>query len=187
MQQMERTLTSDNIDSIINDLYVSLSSLGESIKGKVGVQLFTALKREKLIGGPYPGVTLFEAANRVMSDLVILHGVAGLLKAHVFPFTAYTVEFGNEDNNGFDIRASSSNCDLVGEAFNVAPSFFQGKKGTALKKLRDKAASAKIRLVMFNDDAVTAAYSPTLEEGIHYVFVNIETGSIRVEPLPTLQ
>jgi len=29
--------------------------------------------------------------------------------------------------------------------------------------------------------------TPTLEDGIHYVFVNIETGKIRVEPLPTLQ
>lgn len=37
-------------------------------------------------------------------DLVILHGVAGLLEG-VFPFTEYTVEFGNEDRNGFDIRA----------------------------------------------------------------------------------
>jgi len=135
MQQNERILIASNIDALTADFHASLTSKGESIRGKTGVPLFMALKREKLVGGPYPDVSIFEAANRIMSDLVILKGVAGLLRSNWFPFSSYTVEFGNENENGFDIRASSGSASLVGEAFNVAPSFFQTKKGSALKKL----------------------------------------------------
>lgn len=158
MQQIVRVLNSENIDVITSDFHASLASIGESIQGKTGVALFTALKREKLVGGPYPGVSLFEAANRIMSDLVILGGVSGLLKERLFPFISYTVEFGNENNNGFDIRATSGNETLVGEAFNVAPSFFQIKKGSALKKLRRDGSDATYRILMFNDDAVSQSY-----------------------------
>lgn len=42
---------------------------------------------------------------------------------------------------------------LVGEAFNVAPSFFQGKKRSALKKLREQRDKATYRIIMLNSDA----------------------------------
>lgn len=71
--------------------------------------------------GPYPGVTLFEAANRIMTDLVTLHGVAWLLKNKVFPFDSYAVGFGNENDLGFNIRAGGVDGEtLVGEVSNVA-------------------------------------------------------------------
>ena len=182
MQQQERTLTASNLDSIIADFYASLESIGSSIQGKTGVPLFMALKREKLNGGPYPGVSLFEAANRIMSDIVILKGVAWLLRNKVFPFSAYTVEFGNEDENGFDIRASSNAASLVGEAFNVAPSFFQTKKSSALKKLRQDGHDATYRILMFNDDAVSASYSPKSEFGLYHILVGGESGLVQVKP-----
>ena len=94
----------------------------------------TSLKREKLDHGPYRDVTLFEAANRIMSDLVILKGIRWLLDEKVFPFDAYTVEFGNENRNGFDIRAEQGGKTLVGEAFNVAPSFYPVKRRHAAGK-----------------------------------------------------
>ena len=63
-------------------------------------------------------MTLFEAANRVMTDLVILHGVKSLLEYEIFPFHTYTVEFGNEDRNDFDLSASNKTGEkLIGEAF----------------------------------------------------------------------
>lgn len=182
MQQIVRVLTAENIKAITNDFHESLASIGESIQGKRGVPLFTALKREKLLAGPYPGVSLFEAANRIMSDLVILGGISGLLKDGHFPFTSYTVEFGNEDKNGFDIRAAKGDKTLVGEAFNVAPSFFQIKKGSALKKLRRTGFDASYRLLMFNDDAVNVGYSPRSERGLHHVLVGIESGRVQVLP-----
>lgn len=182
MQQPIRKLTLDNIYKIQSEFSSSLSLLGESIKGKTGFSLLESLKREKLGVGPYPNVTLFEAANRIMSDLVILHGVAGLLQSRVFPFEEYIVEFGNEDKNGFDIRASSPSATLVGEAFNVAPSFFQGKKRTALKKLRDKGCQETYRIIMFNSDAPPAGYKAKHEQNIYHVSVQIPSGNVVVEP-----
>jgi hypothetical protein len=184
MQQKERTLTPSNIAMIEADFRTSLESIGESIRGKTGVPLFVALKRERLVGGPYPGVSIFEAANRIMSDLVILKGVAWLLSKSVFPFSSYTVEFGNEHENGFDIRASSGATSLAGEAFNVAPSFFQSKKYSALKKLRRDGSNATYRILMFNDDAVAASYAPKPERGLYHVLVGVETGIVQVTPRP---
>lgn len=186
MQQIERTLSASNIDALTENFYASLASIGESIRGKTGVPLFIALKREKLVGSPYPEVSLFEAANRIMSDLVILKGIAGLLQNNLFPFSSYTVEFGNEDENGFDIRALSGTSSLVGEAFNVAPSFFQSKKGAALKKLRRDGANATYRILMFNDDAVSPHYSPKQEVGLYHIFVGVESGHVQVKPNPSL-
>ena len=186
MQQNERILSASNIDAITAGFYASLTSIGESIRGKTGVPLFMALKREKLVGGPYPDVSIFEAANRIMSDLVILKGVAGLLQSNSFPFSSYTVEFGNENQNGFDIRASSDSASLVGEAFNVAPSFFQTKKGSALKKLRRDGANATYRVLMFNDDAASPNYSPKPEVGLHHILVGVESGQVQVKPNPSL-
>lgn len=184
MQQIVRVLNSENIAAITSDFHASLASIGASIHGKTGVPLFTALKREKLTDGPYPGVTLFEAANRIMSDLVILGGISGLLKREAFPFTSYTVEFGNEDKNGFDIRASSGSETLIGEAFNVAPSFFQLKKASALKKLR-RDVSATYRVLMFNEDATSPGYSARQERGLYHVRVGIDTGEVQIQPSPS--
>ena len=186
MKQIERTLTESNVGVITAEFYASLASIGESIRGKTGVPLFTALKRERLVGGPYPGVSIFEAANRIMSDLVILKGVAWLLEKRVFPFSAYTVEFGNENKNGFDIRASSRGATLVGEAFNVAPSFFPTKKSSAVKKLRRDGLDATYRILMFNDDAVSPGYLPKTENGLHHVLVGVKTGLVQVMPEPRL-
>lgn len=187
MRQPIRTLNAENIPKIKADFDKSLDELGPTVQGKTGVRLLASIKREKLGAGPYPDVTLFEAANRIMSDLVILNGIAGLLREGTFPFTEYTVEFGNEDKNGFDIRASSPTLTLIGEAFNVAPSFFQGKKRTALRKLRDGGAGADYKIIMFNSDATPVAYAAKHEPCTFHVSVDIESGSIAVEPNHSLQ
>ncbi|WP_081075267.1 hypothetical protein [Burkholderia multivorans] len=179
MQQQVRILTLENVDQITDEFVGSIAEIGESIHGLRGIPLFTALKRTTLGHGPYPHVTLFEAANRIMSDLVILRGVAGLLRARLFGMDAYLVEFGNENKNGFDIRGKNSlGHALIGEAFNVAPSYFTGKKWRSVDKLKN--ASATYRLLLVNDDAVATTYKPMSESGLHYVFVNIESGAVRV-------
>ncbi|MFD2642793.1 hypothetical protein [Pseudomonas japonica] len=180
MQQKTRNLNEQNIHLIKEDFERSLSDLGASVQGKSGVALLTSMKRDKVGVGPYPDVTLFEAANRIMSDLVILNGIAGLLREKSFPFTEYTVEFGNEDKNGFDIRASSPTQTLIGEAFNVAPSFFQGKKSSALKKLRAGAADSSYKILMFNADAPPKGYSARHEADTYHVSVDISNGAIAI-------
>jgi hypothetical protein len=182
MEQPTRVLNLKNIEKIRLEFYESLALLGDSVKDKSGLPLLVSLKREKVNVGPYPNVTLFEAANRIMSDLVILHGVEGLLNSSIFPFEEYTVEFGNEDKNGFDIRAFSESATLVGEAFNVAPSFFQGKKGAALKKLRSYEQAETFKIIMYNSDAPPEGYSAKHEPNIYHLSVDISSGNIALEP-----
>jgi hypothetical protein len=181
MKQPIRKLTANNIDTITAEYLKEVELIGDSIRGKRGVTLMNSLKREQLKTGPYIGLTLFETANRVMSDLVILRGVAGLLREKVFCFDEYIVEFGNENKNGFDIRASDHNVQLVGEAFNVAPSFFQQKKNYSVKKIKKNGEMSQLKLVMFNSDAPPVGYVPRIEAGFKFVFVDINTGDIRVE------
>jgi|SRR6516225_4873371 hypothetical protein len=107
MRRYSNTLCKTNIDQTLAEYLAEAEHLGASIASLRGFRLFEALKRDLVGTGPYPKVTLFEAANRIMTDLVILYGVRWLLKHEVFPFDAYDVEYGNDDEQGFDIRASS--------------------------------------------------------------------------------
>jgi hypothetical protein len=187
MHQSSNKLSKTNIDQTLAEYVASVEHLGESIATLRGFRLFEALKRDVVGTGPYPKVSLFEAANRIMTDLVILYGVRWLLKRAVFPFDTYLVEYGNDDKQGFDIRASSGGSTLIGEAFNVAPSFFQGKKSSMLKKLRHPTAEANFKLIMFNHDAVTAQYVPETGEREFFVVVKVGTEEARAVPQPPLQ
>lgn len=177
MKNSERTLTKENVGNLLQKYADSVEKIGESIHGQTGRALLESLKRGKVNAGPYPEVTLFEAANRIMTDLVIYTGIKWLLENNVFPFTSYTVELGNEDKNGFDIKAESDSHILIGEAFNVAPSFFQGKKSAMLKKLNKDGVTADFRVIMVNHDAVSEAYKPVKERGVYYVIVNVGASS----------
>ena len=183
IKQNTRSLNLLNIDGIINQFQSDLQILGQSIQGKCGIPLLHSVKRDVLGHGPYPNVTFFEASNRIMSDLVILYGIEYLLRSKHFPFTEYKVEFGNENRNNFDIQALSSNESLVGEAFNVAPSFFQGKKSHALKKLKTNPIKTKYRVLMFNSDAVDNCYQPRhSDDRLHFVIVDIFSKEVFVTP-----
>ena len=171
MHTFERTISKANAGQLIVSYMASVEEIGNSLGDYKSLRLLLALKRETLGVGPYPHVTMFEAANRILSDLVILYGVKWLLDNHVFPFESYMVEYGNENNNGFDICASENGKTLVGEAFNVAPSFFQTKKATMLKKLAESCADYKI--IMFNHDAVERSYEPKATRNEHFVFVQV--------------
>jgi hypothetical protein len=182
MRQPVRKLTLENIDAITEDFHRELAVIGASIAGKTGVELMLALKRDRLGHGPYPHVSLFEAANRIMSDLVILHGIAALLKHKHFPFDEYVVEFGNENRNSFDIFANSQNASLAGEAFNAAPSFFGTKKRTALKKLRTKALEETYKIIMFNAEATSGKRLKAEIDGTFQIAVDITSGLVSITP-----
>jgi hypothetical protein len=175
-----RTLTSANIRPTIEEYLDGIEAIGGSLAGRTGIALLRALKREAAGVKPYPGVSIFEAANRIMSDLVILHGINWLMSTRAMPFTAYEVELGNENRNGFDIRASRGAESLVGEAFNVAPSFFYTKKSSATRKLRELGSTATYRMLMFNSDARPAGYLPRVDPGLLLVLVDIDTGTARL-------
>ena len=117
-----------------------------------------------------------------MTDLVLLCGVRWLLEKKVFPFSSYHVEYGHGNQNEFDPMAQESGRRLIGEAFNVAPSFFQGKKTSMLNKLRTKGRNADYTVILFNADAVHDKYVPTKDSREYHVFVDISTGSTRMVP-----
>jgi hypothetical protein len=183
----ESVLTGQNVDAQITAYLSTIADLGASLGELRGIALLEALKRSAVKSGPYPHVTLFEAANRIMTDLVLLYGVRWLLHSKVFPFNSYTVEYGHEDNNGFDITAETDGLRLVGEAFNVAPSFFQGKKSAMLKKLRNKGIGAAHSLLLFNHDAMPPGYSPSLRAKEHHIFVHVGEGRADMIPDKTLR
>jgi hypothetical protein len=182
MQDLPREITARNIDRLFSRFVSEAELVGESIAGLRGVRLLSALKRDVVGAGPYPNVTLFEAANRIMTDLVMLHGVRWLLKHEVFPFHSYTVEYGHGNEGAHDIVAREGGKILIGEVFNVAPSFFPLKKATALKKLRASKTKAEYRLILVNHDAVPASYVPKPATHEYLVFVNVGTGEGRVVP-----
>ena len=179
---MDRSLNSQNIESIVHKYTASIEEIGDIISGLKGVRLFKCIKRAKVEMGPYPHVTMCEAANRIMTDLVIIKGVRWLLDKRPFPFDEYLVEYGNEDSNDHDITAFQSGKRLIGEAFNVAPSFFQGKKTSMLKKLCNSAEPADFKIIVANADAVSMDYSPKIKHREYYLFVDIETDEARLLP-----
>lgn len=186
VSRTERTFNSTNIGPYIRHYRTSIRTIGKSIGGLRGIPLLHAMKRTQLDFGYKRPITLFEASNRIMSDLVILYGVKAMLNDRTrFPFDAYTVELGNEDKNGFDITAQGNGKHLVGEAFNVATSYYQGKKNHALRKLRTKGCQADYRVIIANADSVDARYRPDINSNEYFIFVNVETGRARVFTSPS--
>ncbi|RHX89440.1 hypothetical protein [Leptospira stimsonii] len=183
----ERNVTRGNIENILLNYKNSIKEIGASIGQKKGLELLTLLKREIINVEPYPTVTLFEAANRIMTDLVILEGIKWIFDNNIFPFEIYTIEYGNENENSHDITANNSTKNLIGEAFNVAPSFFQGKKSSAVDKLKNSTLKSDYKLLLINSDAVTSAYQPKLNEGIFHVFININSGIGKSFPISERQ
>jgi len=182
MHNFANNLTKANVGEQIEQYTRCIEEIGNPVADKSGVRLLWSIKRDRVNLGPYPDVSLFEAANRIMTDSVIFYGVRWLLVEEVFPFETYRVEFGNEDESRFDICAEQDGKSLVGEAFNVAPSFFQGKKTQMLKKLREQGANADFKIIMVNHDAASDTYKPKPKPSEYFVFV--QTGSSTATIVP---
>jgi len=180
LHNLERTISKANVAHLIATYVASVEEIENSLGDHKVLDLLRVLKREAVGAGPYPHVTMFEAANRISSDLVILYGVKWLLDNDIFPFERYEVEYGNEDKNGFDICAAGNGRALAGEAFNVAPSFFQTKKCSTRKKLA--ASSADFKIIMFNHDAVKLSYVPKPTKDEYFVFVQVGTDDSHMVP-----
>ncbi|MHB9020185.1 MAG: hypothetical protein ACYC3G_04965 [Minisyncoccota bacterium] len=161
---------------MIKEYSGKVDSIGCLLGNKRGIQLLHDVKRVPMLEGPYPGVTLFEGANRILTDLVILYGVKYLIDNNIYNYSSYDVELGVESYNQFDITAINDTEKLAGEAFNVAPSFYQAKKSSALKKLRVRGNGHTHKLLIINKDAVSGDYIPDLGEGFKLIKVDIYAG-----------
>ena len=162
LSDIPRKLTKENIGPTIHEYYELLEGMSLKIESKNILELLTELKRKKTNTGPYPNVTLFESANRIMTDLTILIGIKRLFNEAIpeINYEIYQVEFGHDNFNDFDIVAENNNQKLVGEAFNVAQQFFQTKKTKMLKKLRERGVNNDQKLLIYNSDAVSGNYRP---------------------------
>ena len=83
------------------------------------------------------------------------------------------MNLGNEKKEDYDIQATDGIRKLRGEAFNVAPSFFQGKKSSSLRKMKKNPMENILILLMYNADAVELGYTPKREENIFHLPVKL--------------
>ena len=176
MENISRQLTKDNIDETISQYLDLLKTVPINIQTDNVFGLLHKIKREKMSTGPYPNVSLFEAANRMMTDLTILYGIRSLLTKNIFDFEFdnYLVEFGNESFNKHDIISEKDGFSLFGEAFNVAESFFQTKKSSSLKKLRKSKTEKDIILIIYNSDAIKKNYLPKSIKNEFHLSIKID-------------
>jgi hypothetical protein len=172
MIELNRT----NIDEEIRIYLDLINRIKFPERRGTNIDYMLSLKRGKIHNGPYPNVSIFEASNRIFSDIVILFGVREILLNPQIgsvrvPFSHYNVRLGNED--GFDIEAVQGDERLVGEAFNVAKSFFSTKHWKTKDKLA-KMEGAEYRLIMFNHDAVSnpESYKQISQRSLLYLPVN---------------
>ncbi|AEF84092.1 conserved hypothetical protein [Treponema primitia ZAS-2] len=179
--KLENKLTKNNINEVIDKYLeclkeINMNEFMEKMSKLNILDYLTYLKRDSFNKGPYPDVSIFEASNRIMTDMVILNGISILLEGR-YPninFSEYIVEYGNDRNLEHDINAKENGYILHGEAFNVAPSFFQSKKTKALAKLRKNMIDNKtISILLFNKDSVNIKYKPKLKNSEYFIPVEI--------------
>jgi len=121
--------------------------------------------------GPYSGISVFEAANRIASDLVIINGVLQLLKDGKEPVDAViTVRLGNKhvkDKGDFTINNKE------GEAFNVAASFYSSKLSYTKRKWPGK----ELRYILVN--AEVAGDIVDIDEGSPVEIIRVKDWDIK--------
>ncbi len=111
--------------------------------------------------GKYENITVFEAANRIASDLVLLTGLQVLVKET--GATEFRILFGNHHvahQGDFSLKINGEI--FEGEAFSTAPSFFNQKLSSTRSKWKpkdtDKAdvleAKSRFRYILFNSDTL---------------------------------
>ena len=176
IDQIPNRLNKTNIEKAIADYLNLLKNIPLKLQSENVLKFLTDLKRKKLNSGPYPNVTLFESANRIMSDLTILYGIKELLNGAIsdIKYDEYQVEFGHDNYNNNDIYASDGISKLIGEGFNVAKSFFPTKKANALKKMRAQIEPNDKLLLIYNSDAVLESYKPVRKMNEYHLKIKLD-------------
>jgi hypothetical protein len=100
--------------------------------------------------GPYRNITVFEAANRIASDLVIIHGLIQMIENEKsFKNCKVSLKLGTKhlaEEGDFSING------LHGEAFNVADSYYSPKLTKTLSNWRKK--KTKLHYILVNKEVV---------------------------------
>ncbi|OHT43415.1 hypothetical protein [Flavobacterium tructae] len=123
--------------------------------------------------GTYENITLFEAANRIASDLVIINGLIQLVEEQKeFEKATFTLRLGTTHvKNKGDFTIHTENGDLEGEAFNVAPSFLENKLRKTLDKWKKGPESSVLRYIFVNAEAFVYRENVKVDEWVRVVKV----------------
>lgn len=123
-------------------------------------EMIRYLKRKDITNpqkiGPYKNITIFEAANRIASDLVIINGIIQLVAKYPELLVArFTLRLGilHEKGRG-DFTIHLDNHDFEGEAFNVAPSFLKVKLRSTISKWKKSENRDQLMYILVNDEAL---------------------------------
>jgi len=118
-------------------------------------ELIQNIKRSPEEIGPYRKISVFEALNRIGSDLVLLSGATGLFNGVIKGIDPERIQLRMGTTRGFDFEVHLKDGVVIyGEAFNAAKSFCNEKMRQAIHKLLDDNPdkSAKLAIVFVNEE-----------------------------------
>lgn len=117
-------------------------------------ELIESIKRTPEKIGPYQNISVFEALNRIGSDLVLLSGATQLFKEELKGIKPQSIHLKMGSTRGFDFEVFLNDKKVIyGEAFNAAESFCKEKMRQAIIKLIDnKDGKTNSAIVFVNDD-----------------------------------
>jgi len=169
-------LNISNIDFTLNQYIEIIDSMSNYLISKSSYGLLHSIKREKINSGLYPNVTLYESANRILTDLVIIKGIRMLLHGHKenIDYREYKVNYGNGAGQEYDIEAIENSNKLLGEAFNVSKSLFKMKRKKTEMKLKRESNLKYDLVIIYNKDADPSERYIDLVDGITYIAVDMQ-------------
>jgi hypothetical protein len=123
----------------------------KEINGSTIFELIENVKRSPVEIGPYQKISVFEALNRIGSDLVLLDGAEKLFTNGIEEKKPIKILLRMSTIRGYDFEAHFENKKVIyGEAFNASPSFCNEKMRQAIKKLIDD--KEKTGIVFVNEE-----------------------------------
>jgi hypothetical protein len=135
-------------------------------------QVITYLKRkdqsQALKIGAYENITVFEAANRIASDLIIINGLLQLVDRDIeFKEALFSLRLGTTHEIGKgDFTIHFNGMELEGEAFNVASSFLKPKMRNTIRKWK---GNQQLKYILVNEEAFEFIGASKIDERVFKV------------------
>lgn len=145
-QSFKEALSFKELVEVTNEYNNSIATSNLFFPNQETLQIMHWAKREKISFGPYQNLTFFEISNRIYSDFVLLEAAQILFKEHYIK----NIQLKMSNHSGSDLVViDKDNNEIQGEAFNTAPSFFQIKMRSELKKFEVNSG-----IIAFNESAL---------------------------------
>ncbi len=127
-------------------------------------ELIDSVKRSPEKIGPYQNISVFEALNRIGSDLVLLAGATKLFAGEIPTIKPEKIHLKMGTTHGFDFEVHVKDSKPIkGEAFNAALTFCGQKMRQAIHKLLKEEAEEAIIFINESARPVIENYRNTQE------------------------